>query len=72
MIKRGTRKIFKEFVSFVKINKHSHNKIRLKLNTLIDMGVDLNQKGYMGRTLLHIAILLRDKQLLKMFINSGV
>ena len=50
MIKRGNRKQFKEFVQFLKLNKHSHNKIRLKLNNLIEQGIDLNQKGYMGRT----------------------
>ena len=72
MIRRGDRKLFKEFVSFVKLNKHSLNKIRQKLNNLIEQGVDLNQKGYMGKTLLHTAIQLKDKKLLQMFIKAGV
>ena len=72
MIKRGDRKQFKEFLSFVKENKHKYNQVRLKLNRLIENDVDLNQKGYMGKTLLHIAIKLKDKKLLQMFINSGV
>ena len=72
MIKRGDRKLFKEFVSFVKLNKHSLNQIRLKLNKLIESDVDLNQKGYMGKTLLHTAVQLKNKKLLQMFINAGV
>lgn len=72
MIKRGDRKQFKEFVSFLKENKHKHNQIRLKFNKLIEQEIELNQKGYMGKTLLHIAIKLKDKKLLQMFINAGV
>ena len=72
MIKRGDRKQFKEFISFIKENKFKHNQIRLKLNKLIDQEIELNQKGYMGKTLLHTAVILKDKKLLKMFINAGV
>ena len=48
MIKRGDRKLFKEFVSFIKANKHQYNQIRLKLNKLLEQNVEINQKGYMG------------------------
>ena len=64
MIKRGDRKLFKDFVSFVKSNKNSLNQVRLKLNKLIESDVDLNQKGYMGKTLLHTAVQLKNKKLL--------
>ena len=72
MIKRGERKQFKEFVSFIKENKHKYNQIRLKFNKLIDQKIELNQKVYMGKTLLHTAVKLKDKKLLLMFINAGV
>lgn len=72
MIKRGDRKQFKEFVSFIKENKHKHNQIRLKLNKLIVNEIELNQKGYNGKTLLHVAVELKDKKLIQLFINSGV
>ena len=72
MIKRGDRKLFKEFVSFVKVNNRCLNKIRLKLNKLLESNIEINQKGYMGRTLLHTAIQLKSKALLKMFIMSMV
>lgn len=72
MIKRGDRKLFKEFVSFVKENKHNLNKIRIKLTKLVEQEVDLNQKGYMGKTLLHTAVQVKNKKLLQMFINAGV
>ena len=72
MIKRGDRKQFKEFVCYIKDNKHRYNQVRIKLNKLIEGNVDLNQKGYMGKTLLHIAVKLKDKKLMQMFINAGV
>ena len=72
MIKRGDRKQFKEFVSFLKENKHQYNQIRIKLNKLIEQGIELNQKGYMGRTLIHVAVQLADKKLVQTFINAGV
>ncbi|MCI5938470.1 MAG: ankyrin repeat domain-containing protein [Acholeplasmataceae bacterium] len=72
MIKRGTKKEFNELISFIKENSHSYNKIRLKLNDFSTNDGDLNQKNNMGRSLLHIAIKLKDKKLLQMLINAGV
>ena len=70
MIKRGDRKQFKEFVCYIKDNKHRYNQVRIKLNKLIEGNVDLNQKGYMGKTLLHIAVKLKDKKLMQYFMES--
>lgn len=72
MIKRGTKKEFRELISFLKENPHSYNKVRLKLNEFTLNDGDLNQKNNMGRTLLHVAIKQKDKKLLQMFINAGV
>ena len=44
MIKRGDRKQFKEFISFIKENKFKHNQIRLKLNKLIDQEIESKHK----------------------------
>ncbi len=72
MIKRGSRKEFREFIAFIKDNTHSYNKVRLKLSEFIANDGDLNQKTNMGKTLIHEAIKLKDKKLMQLFINAGV
>ncbi|HQA20010.1 MAG TPA: ankyrin repeat domain-containing protein, partial [Bacilli bacterium] len=70
--KRGSKSKFLEFTRTVKQNQFRYLYIRNKLAKLKEEGIDLSTQGYLGQTLLHIAVKLRNLKLLNIFIKAGV
>src|SRR5690554_1876994 len=70
--RRGDKKKFKEFVSAIKKSPHSYYYIKSTLAKFRNEGIDVNTQVDMGKTLLHVAIKLKNIRLLNMFIKAGV
>jgi len=72
MIKRGDKKKFKEFVDTVKQDPHRYFYIKSTLAKLKEENIDVSTQGYLGQTLLHVALKLNDIKLFNLFIKAGV
>jgi len=73
MLKRkGPKKLLYEFVRYIKDNQDSTIAIRHRLVKLNAEDVDLNGKMYRGRTLMHHAVALNKKNMIRLFIKHGV
>ncbi|MDD3171075.1 MAG: ankyrin repeat domain-containing protein [Bacilli bacterium] len=72
MNKRGNKKKFKDFVDTVKQDPHRYFYIRSTLAKLEDEDIDISTQGYLGQTLLHVALKLNDIKLFNLFIKAGV
>lgn len=70
--KKGPKKLIYEFVRYIKDNQDSTIAIKQRLEKLKIVDVDLNAKMYRGRTLMHYAVLLNKKNMIKLFIKQGV
>lgn len=68
--RRGDKKKMKDFISSIKGNPNQYYYIKSNLKKLVSEGVDINT--YVNYTLLHLAIRLKNRRLLKMFIEAGV
>lgn len=69
---RGSKKRFKDFVSTVKQDPHRYFYIKSTLNKLKSDDIDISTQGYLGQTLLHVALKLNDIKLFNLFIKAGV
>lgn len=72
MIRRGSKKRFREFVRTVKADPHRYYYIKSTIASLKEDDIDINNQDSMGRTLLHLAIKMNDYKLFKLFVSSGV
>ena len=59
MYKRGSKKIFKDFVRTVKSDPHRYFYIKSRLIKMKEEEIDINTQGYSGSTLLHLALKLK-------------
>ncbi|NLD26995.1 MAG: ankyrin repeat domain-containing protein [Acholeplasmataceae bacterium] len=72
MIKRGSRKIFREFVKNVKQDPHRYYYIKSRIQKMKEEDIDINTQDYYGRTLLHLALKMNNLKLFNLFIKAGV
>ncbi|HKM29975.1 MAG TPA: ankyrin repeat domain-containing protein [Bacilli bacterium] len=72
MTKRGDKKKFKDFVNAVKQDPHRYFYIKSTLTKLKEEEIDVSTQGYLGQTLLHVALKLNDIKLFNLFIKAGV
>jgi protein phosphatase 1 regulatory inhibitor subunit 16B len=70
--KKGPKKLLYDFVRYIKDNQDSTIAIKHRLSKLVEADVDLNAKMYRGRTLMHYAVMLNKKSMIKLFIKNGV
>lgn len=70
--KKGSKKLLYEFVRYLKDNQDSTIAIKHRLHKLDEADVDLDAKMYRGRTLMHYAVMMNKKNMIKLFIKSGV
>lgn len=69
---KGSKKIMVDFMKSIKDNPLRYYYIQSRLKALAADGIDLSTQGNGGNTLLHLAVSLESKRLLKMFINANV
>ena len=68
----ATKKDVREFMQMIKMSPQKYLAIHSRLTKLIENGADLNTQGYLGQTLLHVAIKIGDLRLLNMFLDANV
>ena len=69
---KGSKKIMIDFMKSIKENPLRYYYIQSHLKKLEEDGIDLSTQGNGGNSLLHLAVSLENKKLLKMFINAKV
>lgn len=69
---KGNKKLMIDFMKIIKDDPLKYNYIKSRLNELIKMDVEINTQGKGGNTLLHLAVMLENKKLLKMFLAAGI
>ena len=72
MIKRGSKKIFREFVKNVKQDPYRYYYIKSMIARIKNENIDINTQDYNGRTLLHIALKMNNLKLFNLFLKNGV
>ncbi len=72
MNKRGSKKIFNDFVKSVREDPKRYFYIHNNLNKMKEEDIDINTQGYNGNTLLHLALRLNDLRLFNIFLEAGV
>ncbi|GEM_PF-327450 len=72
MNRRGDKKRFKDFVRCIKQDPHRYFYIKSTLAKLKQDDFDINNQGYGGRTLLHLALRLNNLRLMNLFLSFGV
>jgi ankyrin repeat protein len=72
MIRRGDKKRFREFVKAVKQDPHRYFYIKSNLIKMKENQIDINTQYYNGKTLLHLALQLKNIKLFNLFLKAGV